>query len=129
FAWVDDWIGAKRTVMIALAALTVIGAALLLVESKAVFWGLGIALGAFFGPAQAASRSLMARLAPPGHEAEMFGLYALSGKATAFIGPALLGWTTLQFDSQRAGMATVLVFFVVGMALLAGVPEPAREKT
>ncbi|MHA1113269.1 MAG: MFS transporter [Alphaproteobacteria bacterium] len=129
FAWVDDWIGAKRTVMIALAALTVIGAALLLVESKAVFWGLGIALGAFFGPAQAASRSLMARLAPPGHEAEMFGIYALSGKATAFIGPALLGWTTLQFDSQRAGMATVLVFFVVGMALLAGVPEPAREKT
>lgn len=127
FAWIDDRIGAKRTVMIALAALTVIGAALLLVESTAAFWGLGLALGAFFGPAQAASRSLMARLAPPAHEAEMFGLYALSGKATAFVGPALLGWATLVFDSQRAGMATILIFFIAGMALLAGVAEPARE--
>ena len=50
--------------------------------------------------------------------AEMFGLYSLSGRITAFIGPWLLGAMTLWFHSQRVGMATVLVFFVVGMLLL-----------
>jgi len=48
----------------------------------------------------------------------MFGLYALSGKITAFMGPWILGWVTLLFGSQRVGMATVLVFFAVGMLLL-----------
>ncbi len=83
-------------------------------------------LGVFFGPAQAASRSLMARLAPTGMEAEMFGLYALSGKATAFLGPLLLAWATTAFDSQRAGMATVLIFLVTGFVLLIPLKEPAR---
>jgi UMF1 family MFS transporter len=54
----------------------------------------------------------------------MFGLYALSGKATAFIGPALLGWVTLAANSQRAGMATVLIFFVIGTWTLWPLKEP-----
>lgn len=126
FAWVDDWIGAKRTILIALGAIASISAAIVLVEDKALFWTLGVMLGVFFGPAQAASRSLMARLAPKGMEAEMFGLYALSGKATAFLGPAFLAWATTAFDSQRAGMATVLIFFVIGFVLLIPLKEPAR---
>ena len=48
-------------------------------------------MGVFFGPAQAASRSLMGRLAPKGREAEMFGLCAFAGKSTAFLGPRLYG--------------------------------------
>lgn len=124
FAWVDDWIGAKRTILIALGALTVLGGAILLVESKTAFWGLGMALGIFFGPAQAAGRSFMARLAPDDMRAEMFGLYALSGKATAFVGPALLGWVTFAAGSQRVGMATVLVFFVIGAWILWPLKEP-----
>ena len=126
FAWVDDWIGPKRTIMIAVAGLTVLGTALVLVEGKALFWTFALPLGIFVGPAQAASRSLMARLAPEEIRTEMFGLYALSGKATAFLGPALLAWVTVAFQSQRAGMATLLVFFVIGLALLAGVPDRRR---
>ncbi|MFQ5985093.1 MAG: MFS transporter, partial [Alphaproteobacteria bacterium] len=124
FAWVDDWIGAKRTVLIALAALALIGAALLLVHAKLWFWILAPALGVFFGPAQAASRSLMARLAPPELRTEMFGLYAFSGKSTAFVGPFIYGVFTYAFGSTRAGMATVLVFVVVGLLLLLPVREP-----
>lgn len=124
FAWVDDWIGAKRTVLIALAGLIVIGAALLLVQAQLWFWILAPILGIFFGPAQAASRSLMARLAPPELRTEMFGLYAFSGKSTAFVGPFIYGVFTYAFGSTRAGMATVLVFLVVGMVLLLPVREP-----
>src|SRR3546814_20788074 len=73
--------------LIGLAAICAIGVPLLIVESKTAFLILGAALGTFFGPVQAASRSLMARITPVGMENEMFGLYALSGKATAFMGP------------------------------------------
>ena len=124
FAWVDDWIGAKRTVLIALAGLIVIGAALLIVRTQLWFWILAPILGIFFGPAQAASRSLMARLAPPELRTEMFGLYAFSGKSTAFVGPFIYGVFTYGFGSSRAGMATVLVFLLVGAALLLTVREP-----
>ena len=124
FAWIDDWIGAKRTVLIALAGLIVIGAALLIVRTQLWFWILAPILGIFFGPAQAASRSLMARLAPPELRTEMFGLYAFSGKSTAFVGPFIYGVFTYGFGSSRAGMATVLVFLLVGAALLLTVREP-----
>jgi UMF1 family MFS transporter len=129
FGWIDDWIGAKRTILIAVAALTLFGGLILLVESKTWFYVLGAAIGVFAGPAQSASRSLMARLAPAGLRTEMFGLYALSGKATAFVGPALVGWLTVWAGSQRIGMATILAFFVVGWLLLLPLREPRAESS
>jgi len=118
FAWIDDRLGSRRTIAIGLVCLTAIGAALLVVESKTAFWILGVAIGPFFGPVQAASRSLAARIAPAEHRTQVFGLFALSGRITAFMGPAILGTVTLAFDSQRAGMATILPFFVVGLIVL-----------
>lgn len=126
FAFVDDAIGPKRTVLASLTALAAIGGALLLAEGKPWFWALALPLGVFFGPAQAASRTLMARLAPPAQSSEYFGLFALSGRITAFAGPAALAWATASFASQRAGMATILVFLLGGAAILAGVQEPPR---
>jgi UMF1 family MFS transporter len=123
FAWVDDWIGAKRTILISVGAIAILGTCLLLVESKILFWIFGVPIGIFFGPAQSASRSMMARLAPPQLHTEMFGLYAFSGKASAFAGPLVLAAVTDWTDSQRAGMATVLVFLLVGLALLLPVPD------
>jgi len=118
FAWIDDRIGSRRTIAIGLVCLTAIGTALLVVESKTAFWILGVMIGPFFGPVQAASRSLAARMAPAEHRTQVFGLFALSGRITAFLGPAILGTVTLAFDSQRAGMATILPFFLVGLIVL-----------
>ena len=126
-AWVDDWIGAKRTLIISLVALIVTGIAILLVEDKTWFWVLGLIIGIFMGPTQSASRSMMARLAPPDMTTEMFGLFALSGKATAFLGPLLVGMITLAADSQRIGMSVIIVFFIVGLLILLGVREPRDE--
>jgi UMF1 family MFS transporter len=125
FAWVDDRIGSKPTILLSLVFLVGFGAALLVVHSKPWFWALGMALGVFVGPAQAASRTLMARMTPAGKEAEMFGLYALTGKITAFVGPALYGLATAHFASQRAGMASVVAFLAVGLALLLRVKAPS----
>jgi UMF1 family MFS transporter len=124
FGWVDDWLGAKRTILIALLGLLGCGTAAVLVTSPVHFWIAGGLLGIFVGPAQAASRSLMARMAPPKVRTEMFGLYALTGKITAYIGPFLLGTVTYWTGSQRLGIATILAFFVVGGLLL----WPLREE-
>lgn len=124
FSWVDDWLGSKTVIMTSLVALIALGAGALIVESKSVFWAIGMALGVFVGPAQSASRSLMARLAPEELRTEMFGLYALSSKATAFLGPIAFGFATGLFDSQRAGMAMIIVFLAAGLLLLIPVKEP-----
>jgi UMF1 family MFS transporter len=124
FAWIDDWIGSRRTVLLALAGLMASASVAVIAEKQSVFWAAGSALGLFVGPAQAASRSLMARLAPKGQETEFFGLLALSGKATAFFGPAVVASVTAASGSQRLGIATLLVFFAIGFALLLGVREP-----
>jgi MFS transporter, UMF1 family len=126
FAWVDDWIGAKRTILIALVGLMGFGLAAVLIEDVTLFWMVGAALGLFVGPAQAASRSLMGRIAPAELRAEMFGLYALSGKITAYVGPFVLGTVTWLADSQRAGVATILLFWLVGALLLLPLKDPDR---
>ena len=86
FAWIDDWIGPKRTILGCLAGLIAFGIPLLFAESQTAFWGLALGLGIFVGPAQAAGRTMMAKLSPPAMETEMFGLYALSGRAVSFVG-------------------------------------------
>ncbi len=125
FGLLDERIGAKRVVMIALACMIVLGAALLLTDSVTWFWVLAMALGIFMGPAQAASRTLMAQMAPEGQCASHFGLFALSGRITGFMGPAVLAAVTAASGSQALGMSTVLVFLALGAGILATV-RPVR---
>jgi UMF1 family MFS transporter len=128
FAWLDDWLGPKPTIQISLIGLIGFGVAALAVDTVTALYVTGCGLGLFIGPAQSASRSLMARIAPEALQTEMFGLYALSGKVTSFVGPALVGWVTLAAGSQRWGMATILAFFVVGLALLWPLPAPEGQR-
>jgi UMF1 family MFS transporter len=118
FGLVEDRLGARRTILVALGAIVLIGLGLVLVQSKAVFWALAVVLGLFMGPAQSASRSLMAKLAPPAEVSAHFGLFALSGRITGFLGPAALAAVTTMTGSQRLGMSTVLVFLALGAAIL-----------
>jgi UMF1 family MFS transporter len=120
FAFVDDWIGPKPTVLIALGALVGLSTAILLVDRIGTFWVLASGLGVFVGPAQAASRSLMAAMAPAEQRNAQFGLFALSGRVTGFVGPAALGAVTAVTHSQRAGMAVIVLLLGGGGALLAG---------
>jgi UMF1 family MFS transporter len=70
------------------------------------------------GPVQSASRSYFARITPENLQNEWFGFYALSGRATAFLGPLLVGWLTYWSGSQRIGMSIIIVFIVVGCLLM-----------
>lgn len=141
FAWADDRIGAKPTLIISLIGLIITGTSMVLVGTDAWAWApvlslplnftpdqqwlllLGMGLGVFFGPAQAAARSMMARISPPGLETEFFGIYALTGRAVGVLGPLAYGFAVTALDTQRAGMATVIVLFLLGTGLLLTVTE------
>jgi UMF1 family MFS transporter len=121
FSFIEDGLGARATVMLSIVALAGLSAALLLIHDHTWFWGLGLALGVFVGPCQAASRSMMAHMAPAEQRGAYFGLFALSGRVTGFLGPLALSLMTALFQSQRAGMAVIVVFLVIGGALLSRV--------
>ena len=70
---------------------------------------------------------MMARLAPPQLMTEFFGLYALSGKATAFLAPPAIALVTDAAGSQRAGLAVIIAFFIVGLLLFLPVREERAE--
>jgi UMF1 family MFS transporter len=124
FGYVDDRLGSKRTIYISVIAVILFGALTILAPSKGWFWAWALVLSTFFGPVQAASRTMMARLAPEEVRTEMFGLYALTGKAIAFLGPLAVAWGTAATGSQRWGLASVLVFLAIGLWILRGVKEP-----
>ncbi len=123
FAWVDDRIGSKRTISISLWALVAATIAVLFAPTPITFWIAALIMSTFFGPVQAASRTMMARIAPPDMRGEMFGLFSLSGKVTAFAGPALVGGVAAATDNYRLGMAVVPVFLLIGLWLLKDVKE------
>jgi len=126
FGWVDDWIGSRPTATLALAGLIVASIAAVSVQTRPWLWAAGCFIGLFVGPVQAASRSLMARLSPPNQQAEYFGLFALSGKATAFVGPVVVAIVTDATGSQRLGLATIIAFLLTGLVLLQA--SGARER-
>jgi UMF1 family MFS transporter len=125
FGFFEDRMGSKKTVLLSLAGLIIASLMAVITSSRTIFWLASILVGVFSGPNQSASRALMGRMTPADKLNQFFGFYAFSGKFTTFLGPLLLGVLTDSFDSQRAGMAVVLVFFVIGGLILAQVDEEA----
>lgn len=128
-----DTLGPKRVLTLTLAQWTAVTGLAWFVGSQAHFWGLAVLAGTGLGAVQAASRTLMANLIPPGREAELFGFYALVGKTGAVLGPLVFGGTSrLLGGDQRAAIVAVGLFFVVGLLLLArvraGGPVPAAAR-
>ncbi|SHK72158.1 MFS transporter, UMF1 family [Bradyrhizobium lablabi] len=113
----------KESVLFVRVAPPAPGGALFASAAERAYLVLGCLIGAAGGPLQAASRTLLIRLAPRERIAQYFGLFALTGKVTSFVGPLLIGVITAITDSQKAGMAVLVLFFVAGLALLARVRD------
>ena len=125
FGFLDDWIGGKNTIQLSNIGLIIACALAVFTTNVTVFWIAGILIGLCSGPNQASSRSLMSRFTPKDKQNEFFGFFAFSGKATAFIGPMLLGILTKEFGSQRYGVAIVLVLILAGAYVLHSLDEKA----
>ena len=95
----------------------------------ALFFACGAAIGGAGGVLQSASRTMMVRHTTPARATEAFGLYALSGKATAFLAPMLIAITTAASGSPRLGISPLIVMFLLSLWLLGWVkPEGEPEQ-
>ena len=83
-----------------------------------IFYIAGGLLGFVSGPIQSASRTLLIFLVEEKQITESFGLYALVGRATAFLAPALITWFTLASGSQQIGLVPIIILLFVGWYLL-----------
>ena len=96
----------------------------LLSNSKILFWILGIGIGLFIGGLQSTSRSCMARLSKKNDQSRMFGIYGLSGKITAFLGPSFVALLTTTFNNQKAGFISIIIFFILGYLIIRNLKLP-----
>ncbi|WP_294614692.1 MFS transporter [Roseovarius sp.] len=94
-----------------------------------IFFGCGVLIGGFGGMLQAASRTMMVRHTDPAAPTENFGLYGLSGRATAFMAPALIGLVTTLSGSARIGVSPVIFLFLIGLVLLRWVKSEGDSET
>ena len=94
-----------------------------------IFFGCGVLIGGFGGMLQSASRTMMVRHTDPAAPTENFGLYGLSGRATAFMAPALIGLVTTLSGSARIGVSPVIFLFLIGLVLLRWVKSEGDRET
>ncbi|GAA4625086.1 MFS transporter [Cellulomonas oligotrophica] len=125
--WFDDRVGPRRVVLVSLVLLVAAGTALLVLHDRGqtAFWVCGLLLTAGVGPAQSSSRTLLARLAPPAREAELFGLYATSGRAASFLAPAAFSVAVTLGGAQHWGVLGIVAVLATGLGLLLAVRLPA----
>lgn len=124
--WLDDTWGPKRIIVLCLVAMISGGSLLFFLHEQGswVFWSFGLVLCMFVGPVQSASRTFLSRLIPEGKEGQMFGLYATTGRAASFLGPAMVA-VFLLIGAALAGVSDTNVVYhwsVLGVisVLLAG---------
>jgi UMF1 family MFS transporter len=132
FGLLDDRIGPKRVILISLGSLVVLGIAIFVLHDggPATFWILGLLMTVFVGPAQAASRSFLARLIPEGRNGEIFGLYATTGRVVSFLSPAAFGVfiaigaaVTGEENTQYWGILGIVLILAAGFAVMLPVKE------
>ncbi len=122
----DDRVGPKWVIAASLAGILLFSLPLLFVQDSSIFWVCGLALSGLVGPAQSASRTYLARLAPRGQEGKIFGLYSTTGRASSFLAPALFTFFVSVFGEQIWGVLGIMV--VVGFGLLLVLPLSAQPE-
>ena len=120
--------GSKKVLIVALVGWTTVVVAAALVNATWMFWVVGAVTGCFWGAPQIADRVMLTKLAPEGQLGEFFGLFQMSGRLSAVVGPALWGLTTTALIGlgewrYRVAMLLVSLFLMGGFALLLAVRE------
>jgi len=121
FGHVQDRIGHVRTLVVTLVGWLIAVVLAWFAESVALFWVVANIVGLCLGASQSAGRALVGYLSPPARTAEFFGLWGLAVKLSAILGPVTYGLVTwVTQGNHRFAMLVTGVFFVIGIAILAG---------
>ncbi|MBV6449203.1 MFS transporter [Nitrosomonas sp.] len=124
FGHLQDRIGSLRCIAITLLIwIAAIGCAYFAVD-EFLFWVAANLIGTALGGAQSAGRALVGQFTPAGRQGEFFGLWGLATKLSAIIGPLTYGGMVYLFaGDHRFALLSTLVFFILGLAMLATVNE------
>jgi UMF1 family MFS transporter len=128
FGHIGSRIGAKRGIWIAILVYILVVFFAWRMQSSSEFYVLAVVIGLVQGGIQALSRALYSRLIPAAHAGRFFGLYNMMGKFAAVIGPVMVGWTAVLFDSPRAGILSILLLFFAAIVLLSRVDVARGER-
>ncbi len=144
FGNLQDRFGGKRSLTLSILLMVACIAALYFAQNQTHFFIIGAFVGVAMAGIQSVSRAMVATFSPPGRSGEFFGFFALTGRTSSFIGPAVFGWlaaeATLWYQSQgqdvalaeqsghRLAILSIGAFLVVGWILMIFVNEKkARE--
>jgi MFS transporter, UMF1 family len=128
FGQVQDRLGHVRTLVLTLVGWLIAVVLAWLAEGPALFWVVANVVGLCLGSSQSAGRALVGYLSPPARTAEFFGLWGLSVKLSAILGPVTYGLVTwATHGNHRFAMLVTGIFFVIGIAILAGL-DTARGR-
>jgi MFS transporter, UMF1 family len=119
FGWLGAKIGARRGIFIALAVYLAATCYAYFLNEARDFYILAFMVGLVQGGIQSLSRSYYGRLVPEGKSSEFFGFYNMMGKASAIVGPALVGITAAVTGDSRLSILSIVILFIAGGALLA----------
>ena len=124
---IDDHVGPKAIILTCLAILTTMAGVMYVAQGATAFWICGLILCLCVGPAQASARGFLARVAPPGREGEMFGLYATTGRAVSWLTPFLFGvFVSVIGQGDRGGVLAIGLVLLLGALVLIPVKDPAK---
>ena len=116
--YLNDKFSSKIIILICIAALTAtVFYGSVIAQTKTQFFYNVMVISFFIGSIQSASRVMMTGLLKTTDQGKGFGLFSFSGRVTAFAGPLLVGTITYYF-SQRIGLLSVSLFFVLGFVLM-----------
>jgi UMF1 family MFS transporter len=122
FGYLQDAVGHVRAVALTLVGWIAMVGIAFFSENHFSFWIAANLAGLCMGSSQAAGRAIVGYLAPPARLAEFFGLWGLAVKAASIFGPLTYGAVTWAFaGNHRLGILAVGAYFVIGLALLAGI--------
>ena len=123
FGLVQDRLGARRTLQLALALWIVVSIVVAQATEKRTFWIIAMFAGLGIGSVQASSRALVGAFSPVAKSGEFFGMWGLAGKAAYACGPLIFGWVSAMSGSQRTSVWVNGAFFLAGWVALYGVDE------
>ena len=119
--YLNDKISSKLIIMFCIIALTLtVCYGSIIAQTKTEFFINVMVISLFIGSIQSASRVMMTKLLKEKDLGKGFGLFSFSGRITAFAGPLFVGTMTYMY-SQRIGLLSVSIFFILGFLLMMSV--------
>jgi MFS transporter, UMF1 family len=138
--------GFKRTLIYSIIMMALVVTSMIFAQNVTQFYIIGALAGFALTGVQSVSRTMVSYFAPEGRSAEFYGIFAVTGRTSSFIGPTIYGFlayeafkyfeqtrglSTLLAEQagQRVALGSIVIFLLIGLFILYGVKDPTEKYT